>query len=436
MSASGERQRAQLNALLDEAVHERTLRRLLWGIVAVVLLAVAWSILAQVDELTQARAEVQPIQRVQVVQSKEGGVLEAILVQVGDAVKPGQVIARFGASDVERDRVQVDVRRDALRIDLERWAALAEGRQPDFSAFAHRPKLVEEARALFAQQEQGGGSQLSARRNAVRQQEANLQGVRMQLPAAEEALRSANDVLNRYQEGVRQGVVSRIRLSEAQEHASETRRNLSALQAQAVELESAVARLRNEEAQARQGFVEQARTKRSELLEKVQELDADARVVTSRQGRIEVASPVAGYIKQLPDTRVGAVIPPGGTVAEIVPSEGGVVLEALVPPRDIGFVRAGQAALVKVDAYDYSRFGAVRGTVKRVSPTAFKVESTGQSFYKVDVAVEQAHVGQDRNKALIPGMSAEVDIVTGRKSVFQYLAKPVFLGADTAFHER
>lgn len=243
-------------------------------------------------------------------------------------------------------------------------------------------------------------------------------------------------MLNRYQEGVRQGVVSRIRLSEAQEHASETRRNLSALQAQAVELESAVARLRNEEAQARQGFVEQARTKRSELLEKVQELDADARVVTSRQGRIEVASPVAGYIKQLPDTRVGAVIPPGGTVAEIVPSEGGVVLEALVPPRDIGFVRAGQAALVKVDAYDYSRFGAVRGTVKRVSPTAFKVESTGQSFYKVDVAVEQAHVGQDRNKALIPGMSAEVDIVTGRKSVFQYLAKPVFLGADTAFHER
>lgn len=166
MSASGERQRAQLNALLDEAIHERTLRRLLWGIVAVVLLAVAWSILAQVDELTQARAEVQPIQRVQVVQSKEGGVLEAILVQVGDAVKPGQVIARFGASDVERDRVQVDVRRDALRIDLERWAALAEGRQPDFSAFAHRPKLVEEARALFAQQEQGGAR--SCRRAAMR----------------------------------------------------------------------------------------------------------------------------------------------------------------------------------------------------------------------------------------------------------------------------
>jgi len=145
---------------------------------------------------------------------------------------------------------------------------------------------------------------------------------------------------------------------------------------------------------------------------------------------------VSGFIKQLPDTRAGAVIAPGGTVAELVPSEGGVVMEVLVSPRDIGFVRIGQTTLVKVDAFDFSRFGSVPGKVKRISPSVFRQEQTGATYYKVDIQLDKAYVGNDVERQLIPGMTGEADIVTGRKTVFQYLAKPVFIGVDMAFHER
>ena len=111
-------------------------------------------------------------------------------------------------------------------------------------------------------------------------------------------------------------------------------------------------------------------------------------------------------------------------------------MEVLLSPRDIGFVRTGQTALVKVDAFDFSRFGSVSGTVVSISPSAFRQEQSGATYYKVILQLEKSHVGQDESRQLIPGMTGEADIVTGTKSVFQYLAKPVFLSADTAFHER
>ncbi|MFN5049187.1 MAG: HlyD family type I secretion periplasmic adaptor subunit [Rubrivivax sp.] len=436
LAAGSQRDPAYLDGLLDEAGNARALRRMLLGITGLVAVALIWSFVAHVDELAKARGEVQPAQRVQVLQSQYGGQIEALLVQVGDRVQAGQVLARFAQSELVRDRTQVDVRRDALRIDLERWAALAEGRSPDFKAFAHRPKLVAEAQALFTEQRLAQRAMLESRQSAVQQQQSALRAVQAQLPAAETALRLAQDVEKRYADGVAQGVVTKMRLSEAREHVAEVSRNLIALRGRVAELEASVGTARGELAQTQRESAERARAKRSELLEQVQELDAQSTAVGAKQDLSELVAPVAGIVKQLPETRVGAVIAPGGVVAEIVPTEGGVLVEAMLSPKDIGFVREGQNVLVKVDAYDYSRFGAVRGKVQRISPTAFHQASNGAAYYKVDVALSQAHVGQDTSKLLLPGMSAEVDIVTGRKSVFQYLAKPVFMSADTAFHER
>jgi multidrug efflux pump subunit AcrA (membrane-fusion protein) len=111
-------------------------------------------------------------------------------------------------------------------------------------------------------------------------------------------------------------------------------------------------------------------------------------------------------------------------------------MEALVSPRDIGFIQPGQPVTAKIDSFDYSRFGSIAGKVAKVSPSSFKNESNGQTFYKVEITLAQDHVGSSEKHRLIPGMTGEADIVTGRKTVFQYLAKPIFLSMDTAFHER
>lgn len=104
-------------------------------------------------------------------------------------------------------------------------------------------------------------------------------------------------------------------------------------------------------------------------------------------------------------------------------------------PRDIGFVKVGQRASVKIDSFDSARFGSIEGTVKRVSPTSTKMKENGMPFYKVEIDLAKPYVGNEKHR-LIPGMTGEADIATGRKSVMQFLLKPIFLASDTAFHER
>jgi multidrug efflux pump subunit AcrA (membrane-fusion protein) len=375
----------RIAALLDDGGRSRGLRRALLIIVGVAIVFSVWIVLAQVDELARARGEVQPQGRLQAVQSEEGGTVVEFLVRKGDTVKAGQPIARLAAPTVAAQLEQAEKQRTAFSVDLERQSAFIEGRAPDFSKFAERPRLQQAGQSLYESQ--------VASRNALHRE-----------------LVEARAALARFEEGARRGVISEIRASEA-------RQRVASLQARQEEL------------------IGEAKRERGKLFEQIAELDSQVKALGERRARAEVRAPIDGVVKEIPDTRLGAVISPGGMVAEIVPTGDTLLVEAMVSPRDIGFVRAGQRAMVKVDSYDYSRFGAVDGTVSRVSPTSDKMKENGAPFYKIEVALAKDHVG-DPSRKLLPGMTAEVDITTGRKTILQYLLKPVFVGVDSAFHER
>jgi len=149
-----------------------------------------------------------------------------------------------------------------------------------------------------------------------------------------------------------------------------------------------------------------------------------------------IASPVDGIIQSLPSSSEGSVIAPGGTVAVIVPTTATALIEAKLSPRDIGFVNIGQKVRIKIDAFDYSRYGALDGVVKKISPTT-DADERGGVFYKVQVSIDKPYFGDAPGRFdLIPGMTGEADIVTGNKTVFQYLWKPVFTNISSAFGER
>ncbi|BFM19371.1 HlyD family type I secretion periplasmic adaptor subunit [Gilvimarinus japonicus] len=425
-----------ITTLLDDGNSSRNLHRLLMGVVVLVITFLLWAIFTPVDELARARGEIKPLSGVQLVQSMEGGILAELLVKEDDYVEKGSVIARFAATEVQKQQLQAQVRRIAYQIDLERWGALADGRAPDFSGFSHYPQLVAEAQALYTREAALNVAQTKARLSGTEQQRAALAGNEQELPSAQRELDAANDILKRYREGVDRDVISRVQLANAEQQAAAAQRRLQEVKSRQSELKTAIDSADADLEATREGIVEQARTKRSELLEKIAELDAEINALDARHGRSALLAPVSGYIKELPDTRNGAVIPAGGTVAEIVPTEEGIILEAMVTPRDIGFVSKGQTASVKIDAFDYSRFGAVQGTVKNISPSAFKQPQTGQPFYRIQIALDKDYIGDDQSRRLIPGMTAEADIVTGRKTVFEYLLKPVYVNTKSAFHER
>lgn len=426
---------ARIDNLLDDSRQTLLLRRTMLAVAGLVLVFIVWASLAQVDELAKAHGEVQPGAGVQSLQVEEGGTIVRLLVQEGQTVEAGQALVEFAATNLNKEKAQNEVKLASALIDRERLGALLENREPDFAAFAKFPNMVQQARASYAIQLDERRSLGDAKRSAIVQQQRQIDGMRRDKALLARELAEASSRLARLEEGARKGLVSKLMLSDARQQVTAVQERQSELASRMASAQDQITTLEAETKSVDAEFTQNISIELGKTTELWRELQAEERALAQRGAQFEIKAPVAGVVMNLPQTKQNAVIAPGGVVAEIVPAGQDVVMEVMVQPRDIGFIQPGQHAVVKVDSFDYSRFGSVPGTVSRVSPTSFKLKENGASFYKVQISLEHPYVGND-SRRIIAGMTGEADIVTGRKSVIQYLLKPIFLTADTAFHER
>jgi membrane fusion protein, adhesin transport system len=435
LTAGDDRPEVRIEALLEDGGQTRGLRATLAIIVVLVIAFLVWAVFAQVDELARARGELQPSGHIQVLQSEEGGSIVTLYVREGDTVKAGQPIVNFAATTLEKEKAQNEIKIGALAIERERLLALLENREPDFSPYVDFPLLVEQARIGYRTQLASRNAMLSAKRSEGTEQTSLLAGAREETTLLERQITEARERLKLLEEGVKKGAVRKLDLTEARQQVSALEQQRAELLARAQGMTSTIGGVDAEVSRLVAEFDRELSKTLSETTEQLRELKAEQAALEAREARSDLNSPIDGIIIDLPQTSEGAVIPPGGMVAEIVPTDGEVLMEAMVAPRDIGFVKVGQRASVKIDSFDAARFGAVAGQVKRVAPTSTKRKEDGMPFYKVEIALAQPYVGSPEHR-LIPGMTGEADIATGRKSVMQFLLKPVFTAADTAFHER
>ena len=426
---------ARIDNLLDDSRQTRLLRRTLLAVVVLVCAFILWAALAQVDELARAHGDIQPGEGVQTLQSEEGGSIVKLLVREGDTVSQGQPIAEFAATNLNKEKEQNEVKLASALIDRERLGALLENRQPDFTAYGKFPHLVQEAMTSFGIQRAQRASLSEQKNSAIAQQQRLIAGMQRDKALLAKELSEARGRLARLDEGARRGLVSKLTLSDTVQQVTAVEERQSELASRMVSAEDQITTLRAELASVNAEFNQGISLELSKATQLWRELQAEERALAQRSARFEMKSPVAGVVMNLPHTLQNAVIAPGGVVAEIVPADQQVLMEVMVTPRDIGFIQVGQHAVVKVDAFDYSRFGSVPGRVKQVSPTSIKLKENGASFYKVQISLDKPFIGSSKRQ-IIAGMTGEADIVTGRKSVIQYLLKPIFLTADTAFHER
>jgi adhesin transport system membrane fusion protein len=436
VTADDSRSEIDIETLLDDGGQSRGLRLALFGVVALVAVLVAWALVAEVDELARARGEVQPAGNIQTLQSEEGGTIVKLYVAEGDAVDEGQVVAEFVAADIESLIAQREVRLSALSIQREQMLALLEDREPDFGEYEDRfPSLVAQADQIYASRLASQAAATEGKNAEISAQNTLLNGAIEQAKLIEREAAESSERLARLEEGAERGVIPLQRLSEARQQAIGIEERKADALSRAQAARSQIAALEQELIQVESDFDTNLSQELSEVTEQIGELRAELTALRDRRGRIELEAPVAGIITDLPETIEGAVIAPGGVVARIVPTREEVVMEVMVTPRDIGFVREGQRASVKIDSFDSARFGKVEGIVRSVAPTSTKRERDGAPFYKVEVSLAAPYVGSE-DHTLIPGMTGEADIATGRKTVMQYLLKPLFLASDTAFHER
>lgn len=430
------RRTTEIGSDADYAEVTAGVRNLLLVVVVLVAALVVLSLFVKVDEVVGARGELAPVQHVQVIQTPEGGALSHIFVRDDDRVRAGQIIARFRATDLMRDLAQAQSKKAQLQIEIERLGAFAQRRGPDLDQYrAKYPAVVDAAMALNQEQVLGLKRDVDQKDEQIAEVQASLDGAKQKIPAAISSMQAADTVRDRVHDGVRMGVIAPNRQAAADEEAAETERTYISLVSSLDEFNARIQAIQAERDALVAKAVSDARSQRAQDIEELQQVGEQLKAYRARSEDIEVKAPVNGIVRNVSETSVGTVIGAGGTVCEIVPTDGGVLMDTRVSARDIGFVHVGQKAIVKADAFDYTRFGSVEGRVARISPDS-KADRPGQEPYFVaEIDLAQGYVGADESHVLTPGMTGEVSILTGEKSVFQYLLKPIYVTLGSALHE-
>ena len=363
------------------------------------VLMLIWAAVSSVDEVTHAEGRVIPSAKMQVLQNMEGGIVQKINVKQGDLVQAGQVLmnlssTQFG-SEFEGRKQQV------LSLMAKEARLLAEVEE---KALVFSPEFTEMARQY------------------VNIENAEFVNRRMRLSAdlavLENQYRGALAEVEIIRRLVERGLEPQLELIRTQARVDEARTKIDAMRRQAKsEASGELAKVSLE--------LQPMRKQLPALADKVE--------------RTYVKAPMKGVVNRVLVTTIGGVLRPGEPLMEIVPSDDVLVVEAQVRPQDIGFVKLGQSANVKVTAYDYSIFGSMMGRVTQISADAVSKEERGQTNYYYIARVETStSVMNSLGKKLpiIPGMQAQVDIITGNKTVLNYLLKPLIGVKENAFRER
>lgn len=419
--------------LRQEPLRARVLLRV---IALVIFMFVIWAAVAPLDEVTRGEGKVIPSRQVQILQSIDGGLVSEILVREGEVVQAGQLLVKIDetrfVSSVKENRVQYL----ALVAKAARLRAMAEGK-----AFVAPPEVLQEDPSIVEQEKQfyeakraemDAALSIARQQLAQRQQELNeMQAKRAQ---AAQGYELASRELTVTRPLISSGAVSEVELLRLERDVARYRGERDMAAAQITRVQAAITEAHRKIEEVELNFRNDAAKELSEVTGKLNSLSEGSVALADRVKQSSIRSPVKGTVKRLLVNTVGGVVQPGKDVIEIVPLEDALLLEARIQPKDIAFLRPGQPAVVKFSAYDYSVYGGLDGVLEHIAADTVTDEK-GNAFYIVRVRTTKPGFG-DQNLPIIPGMVAEVDILTGKKSVLSYLLKPVLKAKSVALTER
>jgi adhesin transport system membrane fusion protein len=420
----------------------RTSRLLLIASLALIVVALIWAKFAILEEVKRGNGRVVPSRQIQVVQSLEGGIVNEILVQEGAIVRRDQPLVRIADTGFASQFGEVRERRSAMAARVARLDAEAQGlARPDFSAelIQSAPQAVEAERSVF----EARARKLAQDIDVVTQQETQRRRELEEFRASEKKLTETAALMSREVELTRrlyqQKIIPEIEMLRVDQKAAEMRGQLELVKVSITKAEAGIAEARSRIANARAAFRAQAEEDLAKSRGDLAVLEETAKSAQDRVDRTELRSPVHGIINKVNVTTIGAVIQPGANLMDIVPLDDTLLVEGRIRPQDIAFVRPDQEAVVKLTAYDSSVYGSLKGKVERISADAISDEKIdkGETFYRVMVRTDKNHLGTVAHPLpIIPGMVATVEILTGEKSVLDYLLKPARVLRDEAMRER
>src|SRR6516225_5540812 len=394
----------------------RTSRMLLWTFVALLSCFLLWAHFAILEEVKRGNGKVVPSRQIQVVQSLEGGIVGDILVQEGAAVQQGQTLMRIDDTKFASELGEVRERRASMAARVARLDAEAKGR----TEISFPDQIDEVAPAAVA-------TEASVFKTRAQKLAQDIDVLNQQITRLSQTSALLDRELALTRKLYEQKVVPEIEMLRAERQAAETKGQLAEAKSKVA---TTVSTFR---AQADEDLAKS----RGDLAV----LDENIKSAQDRVRRADLKSPVYGIVNKINVTTIGAVVQPGASLMEIVPLEDTLLVEGRIRPQDIAFISPGQDAVVKISAYDSNVYGSLKGKVERISADTI-LDDKGESaqrpetYYRVMVRTSKNHLGTEQNPLpIIPGMITTVEILTGKKSVLDYLMKPARTLRDEALRE-
>jgi len=426
---------------LNAAVLQRSPVRmsLVLYIVATLTFAfILWANIAEVDEMTRGMGRVIPSRQIQVIQNLEGGIVEDIRVTEGEHVKKGQVLVTIDDTGFGSSYRESKSREDELKARLSRLRAEAEGIDfiPDENVATDFPELVEEENRLYRTNQARLNSEVETLKQRLKQRQIELADAKTKLKNLKNSrglilkeIKLTKPLFNR-------GLVSEVEWLQLQQKDIENKTEIESLEKSLGSIGSKISEAKSMIDEAITKYRGVAQEELNKTLAELKRVSSTQVAIEDRVNRAQVRSPVNGTVNQILVNTIGGVVKPGMDILEIVPDGDNLLVEAKIKPSDIAFIYPGLKAVVKLTAYDYAIYGGIEGEVVHISADTI-VDEKQEHYYLVRIKTDKSFLGEEDNKKdIIVGMTVMADIVTGKKTVMQYLMKPILRAKYNALRER
>ncbi|QIR76840.1 HlyD family type I secretion periplasmic adaptor subunit [Sulfurospirillum diekertiae] len=426
---------------LSAAVLEENPKQFRWVIffwVFSVTLFLIWASFSPIDEIVRGEGKVVPGGENQMIQHLEGGILEDILVKEGETVKVDQVLLKVNNLKSASTYESMGYKAAQLRAKMVRLKAEITNTafMPSPEDMKEIPEQILQERNLFTSNRERLNAQLSGLNEQYVQKKNDKLETQGRITEQKKALSYIKEEVRISAPLVEQGVKSKVDFLKLQRELSTLEERCNGMIASMPRLDAAISEIENKMQEVRSEFTTKAQLELNDAQTEFNRITAESASYADQVVRTTIKSPINGVVQKIYVNTIGGVIKPGDNLIEIVPTEDGLLAEVKVKPSDIAFLYPGQEAIVKVTAYDFAIYGSLKGKVVTISPDSM-TDKRDNTYYIVRVQTDKKYFGTEAKPLNItPGMTLNVDIITGKKTVMQYILKPILKAKQYMFTER
>ncbi|MBU3014045.1 HlyD family type I secretion periplasmic adaptor subunit [Poseidonibacter lekithochrous] len=426
---------------LSAAVIHTVPRKLHWVLISFLLtitLFLLWASFAEIDEIARGNGKVVPNGQNQIVQNLEGGIVSEILVKEGDFVEKDQILIKISNEKSNSTVASNELKAFYLQAQIKRLESELKKEPFTFKTIENEilRDFLENENELYLTNKKQLDSRIMILKEQIKQKENELKDARQTIGHMRFSVNAISKEVEMTRPMVKRGIRSQVDFLKLQREQSDAKQKLQSVVLSVSKIKSEILEIKKKIDETYQVADVETREKLNDTITSLKDLKANSVASTDQVLRTIVKSPSNGIVQKLHLNTIGGSVKPAQDLIEIVPTDYKLIVEVKILPKDIAFIYHGQKAIVKFSAYDFSIYGGLDGKVISISPDTI-TEKDDKTYYLVRIETEKNFIGdKEKSMKIIPGMVADVDIITGKKTILDYILKPILKTKQYTFTER